>query len=57
VKPGGGNLVLVCAEDAIGVTFEGPSPKPSNNFAHPDTFGGNLKKNKSRYHLLVAMIH
>jgi hypothetical protein len=36
----------VCAEDPIGVTFEGPIPKPSNNFAHPDTFGGNLKKIK-----------
>jgi hypothetical protein len=46
VKPGGGNLVLVCAEDPIGVTFEGPSPKPSNSFAHPDTFGGNLKQIK-----------
>lgn len=43
VKPGGGNLVLVGTEGPTAVTCEGPSPKPSNSFAHPDTFGGNLK--------------
>jgi len=43
VKPGGGNRVLAGAEGPTGVTLEGPSPKPSNNFAHPDTFDGNLK--------------
>ena len=43
VKPGGGNRVLAGAEGPTGVTLVGPSPKPSNNFAHPDTLGGNLK--------------
>jgi hypothetical protein len=43
VKPGGGNLVLAGAEGPTGVTFEGPIPKPSNNFAQPDTLCGNLQ--------------
>lgn len=46
VKPGGGNRVLVGAEGPIGVTCEGPSPKPSNNFAHPGTLGGNLQNER-----------
>jgi hypothetical protein len=55
VKPGGGNLVLAGAEGPTDGTFEGPSPRPSNNFAHPDTLGGNLQiESRNRRGVIIS---